>query len=416
MLNFKNVLNKSIGIRIKEFRTRVVCKSQENFAKDISAENPLYIDRFHISNFETGNTKKSDYLMSSIQIEALSRTMGCSPKELVFGNEIEKTNLIKLILLAIIMNGEQHCDTKKIINPIIDTRLEKRNLNEFLNEFTFQKDNEDIYEKIKKLHIKYGINDIPKEMLRGIVEEGVKWYEGHYSFFADPVQFEKIDCLMNSFDKSLEVKSNLLIKLLLSNVDFASDFMSGLSNLNAQKNSGNGNNRNKYICDFMNNHGNYGGLAIDWKEIHYYSFINAFNEMWKRNHKPLVDYFEQELFDVDLMQNGLKGVDDMFFHSIITNPSFENILYNQLNQEQINSETMLGHNISRSYLQSAQIRSDIEPTNLSFESGYNLYKYNYDINQINECYLYFKNNQDIDSQELFLFINSFCKTHGLQKE
>ncbi|WP_270286779.1 helix-turn-helix domain-containing protein [Enterococcus casseliflavus] len=395
MLKVKLVLQKQIGNRIKSFR-----KSKGLNQKDFSAqyeENYAYMDYSLLSHIEKGKIKgKNSSYLTNAQINDFSSMMNCSIKELIFGNEEERIKLVKIILLRIIMNGSKSYKNGSLLNPIINVNQWNENLEEFLRLAMLNITNPDIKKRATLAYINNSTNKNRIEV-KETIKECVNWYEENFGFFADVQNYEWMNIMLGQFNPKLQKASNLLINLLFSYTDFATDFMGGIDSLSELKG-----NQSDLINKFRANKGQFGDVAIDWKEAGYYKFIKAFNYMWLRNETKLIEHFDEEMFSKVCSGSSFKELDETFFENAIMSSKFNDQLFTILNDEKYNLETMLGHNIVSTKLQSIIIKSNID-SNERFGEGYNIYKYNYDIHQITQALIDFNESELVSN--LFLFIN-----------
>ncbi|MDD1501473.1 hypothetical protein PVA17_01600 [Lysinibacillus sp. CNPSo 3705] len=390
MLNFKRYIYKGVGSRVKMTRERMGF-NQVNFVGKLQ-EKYISIDRFQLSRIENGriHKKKNPYLLTEDQMFGISELTGYEPKNLIFGNDKEREDTVKLILLAVIMNGAKYGtdeNNKEIfINPFIDTRVTKEDREEVYKELRKNNTEEIAKEKSVELgrnsleeflrlskdfiknesadrivYLFFHFNSIEEIDDEEIVEY-IEWFRIKQPFFADTNHFESMKYLVNEPDIELEYPSNLLIKLLIGNNSFAQLFMGGLSQ------------RSQYqimypnhfpkncnlVENFINNYNQFGDLAIDFKNSGFTKFVKAFTEMWERNNEKFMDYFNENLFNINLSEQGLKQIDDEFIHSLITSNEFSKMLYDMIEVERYGMETMKGHNTFELYLQEMVIKNTID--------------------------------------------------------
>lgn len=379
MLNFNNYLYKEIGSRIKKVREEMGFRQHEFVAK--LQEEYISIDRFMLSHIENGRAykKKNPYLLTDDQIYVISKLIKKEPKELIFGDINEREDTVKLILLAIIMNGAKYDKNEsgkwQFINPFVDTRVRKtdrekiakkksekimqKNLEEFLRLSTYFIKNESADRILYLYNYFNSIEEVDEE----VINECVGWFQKNQPFFANIKHLENMERLLNEPDKELEYQSNLLIKLLIGNNRFAQLFMQGLSNINHNQITVPDLVQGDFkisVEDFINNSNQFGGLAIDFKNAGFVIFVKAFTEMWERNNAIFMDYFNKHLFNVDLSEHGLKQVNDEFIHSLITSSEFSKTLYDRIEKERYDIETLKGHNTLGLYLQRIAIENQVE--------------------------------------------------------
>ncbi|MGJ5638416.1 hypothetical protein ACSBQ0_17290 [Bacillus altitudinis] len=317
--------------------------------------------------------------------------MGCSKKELIFGGDKEREDTVKLIILSIIMNGATYNNKKsgkeEFIYPLIDLRITQKDCDEVYNELKkrkpldkAKKDAEELIERnleeFRRLSVYFeGFLELLFKDINTIEEESKRWFEINYPFFANIKHFKGIQYLMNEADQELEYQSNLFIKLLIGNNRFAQLFMEGLTKRGhnqitvpdfiLKKDKIN-------IDDFISNAGQFGGLAVDFKNAGFTVFVKSFTEMWERNSAILMGYFNKKIFNIDLGNQNFKNLDDEFFHDIITSDELSKILYDIIEMEKYDMETMKGHNAFELYLQAIIIKNEVGLEKLLVN---NLFKY-----------------------------------------
>ncbi|WP_349925247.1 hypothetical protein ABNP43_00920 [Bacillus altitudinis] len=396
MKNIKLVLQKQIGNRIRNYRKYVKGLKQEDFSAQYQTDYG-YMEVSILSYIERGKIKgRNTSYLTNAQINDFSSMMKCSIKELIFGNEGERINLVKLVLLRIIVNGSKSSKEGTLLNPIINVNQWNEDLEEFLRLAMLNITDPNLQRRVTTAY--FHANSKSRQLeAKGIIKECIKWYEKNYAYFADPRIYGDMNSMLDYHDSKLEKASNLLVNLLFSDIHFATDFITGIERLSQLKN-----NQIEIINKFRRNEGQFGDIAIDWKEVSYSKFIKAFNYMWSRNETKIMDYFDKEIFSRVSSDSSLKDFDESFFENAIVSGDFNDLLYTLLNDEKYNLQTMLGHNIVSTTLQTMIIESN---TNIRewFQEGYNIFKYNYDIHQISQALIDFNENK-LD-RNLHLYIN-----------
>ena len=410
MLDFKKYLYKKIGSRVKGYR-KGLGLTQDEFIARVQGQRDISLDRYMLSNIERGKIyiKKNPYLLTEDQMIAFSILMKVEPQEVIFGSEIEKEDTVKLILLAIILNGAKYNGklrgkegfmypfintevTRRERKKIVDTKCKKVkeesskekarrqfeeltiiDLREFISLCRYFMNNESA-NRLLLLDLNQHINlveEVEDEELKGYIN----WFENNYPFFSSKKNFESMKYLLNESNKELEHPSNLIIKLLIGNNNFAKMFMGGLSNINHYKifSSNDGLEESSLpIEDFIKKTGQFGHIAMGYKDDRFPFFVSAFNEMWERNSETFMDYFNERFFDMDFKRSGLKKIDNNLMHHLITSSEFNEILYNRIEIERYDMETMKGHNTFDLYLQKMIIKEKVEIGDLAAN---NLFKY-----------------------------------------
>lgn len=410
MLQYRNYVFKNIGSRIKEAR-KIKKETQEEFSNNL-IQYYINMDRWRLSSIEKGKAVKRNnpHLLAKDHINGISEYMGCKPKELVFGKKEERNNFVKLVLLGIIMNGDKHYYTNEIINPFIDIKKADEDTEEFFRLAELNIIDESLIKQLEELYVKKNDSNY-LEISELLINDCINYYKEYYEFFSEPTYYQNMKYLLpNIFSKELEISANLLVSLLFSNSKFAVEFMDG--RFNSDKISLK---TNENFINLIENKGQFGGFAIDWKEMGYPVFTKAFNEMWERNGDLFITYFENNLFNIDIEETGLKHLDDENFHSLITASDFQNILYKLLNEERYNIKTMIGHKIAGNYLEKYIIAAEVEADNILYQSGYTLYKYNHDIKKLTESYMDIENSIDRNRETLLLHVNDYFEVISFNK-
>lgn len=396
MINIKLVLQKQIGNRIRNYRKYVKGLNQEDFSAQYQIDYG-YMEVSILSYIERGKIKgRNTSYLTNAQINDFSSMMKCSIKELIFGNEGERINFVKLILLRIIMNGSKSYKDGTLLTPIINVNQWNEDLEEFFRLAMLNITDSKLQRRVTTAY--YHMNSKSKQSeTKVIIKECIKWYEKNYAFFADLRNYGDMNSMLDYHNSKLEKASNLLINLLFGDTDFATDFITGIETLSQWENNG-----IELINKFRRNEGQFGDIAIDWKEVSYSNFIKAFNYMWLRNETKIMDYFDKAIFSRVSSDSSLKDFDESFFENAIVSGDFNELLYTLLNDEKYNLQTMIGHNIVSTTLQTMIIESNINISE-SFQEGYNTFKYNYDLHQITQALIAFNENK-LD-RNLHLYIN-----------
>ncbi len=162
-----------------------------------------YMEVSILSSIERGKIKgKNVSYLTNAQLNDFSNFMGCGVRELVFGNEEERENLVKLILLGIIMNGCSSHREDKLLNPIIDTKEHLKDAEEYLRVAMLNIIDPSLEEEITKAYFNLEAEDSNID-LRKLVKDCNEWYEINYGFFADPLNYNYMDTMLTCWDKKL---------------------------------------------------------------------------------------------------------------------------------------------------------------------------------------------------------------------
>lgn len=408
MINFTNYLYKNIGMRIRNHR-KTKNYNQEEYCAQLQ-NNYIQIDRYRLSSIENGknDSNKNPYLLSASLIEGISDYMKVTPTELIFGNYENRSTFIKLILLAIIINGEKYFESHfykgEVINPIFNTQ--NNHLGEFLrlcvNNIP-RPDDFKLNEKATLLYVNKQNIDTTNRKIINDLNDLREWCHHNYGFFAEPNNYYNMQLLQKGANYKLIEQSNLLIKILFSSLEFAVEFIPERKNLDDYSN-----NEKAYINNFKENSGHFGGFAINWKEGDTYKiFIKSFNEMWERNHSLFIDFFEKELFNHNFLDNGLKKYTNTYFNELISGQSFFKLLNSIYISEQFQINTMTGHNYVRNFLQHIIMDNDIPYQELEKKNGYTEYKLNLDITHLYDHFLLEQTSKNNKNRDVLLFIKLY---------
>lgn len=300
MLNFTELLYNNIGSRVKAMR-KSRKESQERFCYH-TLQNQINISA--LSRIENGKNDKhkNPYLLSSTQIEILCEYEKIKPSELIWGEDGEKEDLIKMLILAILMNSDK-------INPFENKELEEWAAFE------------------TKINPNWE-NEMKNELSQ---DERMQYLKDKYGYFINSANANYYQMLDNHFDPAYEKLSNLILKLLLTDYKFSNGFISHLINYTqnmagirqetTQTDSIKG-----LIRDFVTNKGEYSVILLDNKSKDYSLFITAFEKFWNRYKNAYLAYFDENLFslidDTVGARNDLKFIQNPDFHSAFTANEF----------------------------------------------------------------------------------------------
>ena len=306
MLDVTQFLYHEIGDRVKAMRKRHN-STQQHFCC-YTLDNQINISA--LSRIENGKNDKhkNPYLLSPAQIEILCEFQNCSPSMLIWGNNTEKEEFVKLLLLALLMNSDK-------ITP-----FEKQDLDAWA---------------VQEMQINpQWENNLSSRLSQ---QELHPYLFAHFGYFFQAQNEIRYARLHNHFDPAYEKTSNLLLKLLLTDYAFSNNFISHLihytQNMSGiQPDADQTNAVKSLIRDFVTNKGEYSVIMLDNKSKDYVLFIHAFESFWKKHKSHYLDFFHTHLFslvdDTDGAVNDLKHLQNQTFHSILTSDAFA-----QLNEE-----------------------------------------------------------------------------------
>lgn len=406
MIHFQHYLYRHIGKRIRKYRIASGKNSIEKFANNMNDTYALPIDRVLLSNIENGKAipGKNKYLFSPNLLDGFCTVLKTTREQLIFGDIDQKEQLIKLILLSLLMNGDKVADDtaidddNKALIPFIETgdSIEHYMTNDrhyILDQLFYSK-------RIEPS----SIDEYPLSL-----ENIEQFLSENYPFFSNS-QFRESYLLLTTEKKQDFTKlSNLLLKLLFGSLDFATDFIERFRLLYQ--------NQDLLVSEaqiFLQNRGCYGSLATDWINSNFYLFVDAFNSFWTRHKQDIMTYFEENLFDLNnknFNQNRIMWhLTDEYFNELITSKDFETLLENLLTNDEYSEQTMIGHNHVRSVIQSAlMIDPNIGYMNNPTIKGYDLNKLNSDMQSLTRFFEEMSKNNHSKAVILPLFASQYAK-------
>lgn len=324
---------------------KIGVKQDELIAK-LKTDNYISIDKSRLSAIENGKVhkKKNPYLLTDSQIEGFSEIFNCEKKELIFGNYNDREESVKIFLLAIIMNSEKDEEGEYII-PFMDFLFRNKNSPELRKSIKKKssenknrskplRENEEMY-----LRIMNGLNKVKEK----------------HPFFTNEKIYEKYQYLLGASHLRIELISNLLIKLLMGDLEFASYYILRMSSLCKINGS------NDVVYSFLENKGMIGAELIGNKH-NFYIFANAFERMWKRHKKLFMEYFEEHLFNEKLKPVlKYKEINNKLFNDVVIDRSkLSTLIYSAIEKDRFSIETMDGHYQFYSHLLNRYVDKEIE--------------------------------------------------------
>lgn len=340
-------LYKSIGERIREYRKSENLK-QDEFVANLDDNHKIIIDRSKLSHIENGRTYpyKNPYLLTTGQIEGISEYMQCDPKELIFGNDIEREESVKLFLLAIIMNSEKDKEDEYVI-PFMDFLFGHKNSSE-LRKYINKRSNKS---KNGTMNLK---ENKEKYIRPSTVMNGLNKIEKIYPFFSSERIYIKYRNLLGAPSLRIELISNLLIKLLMGDIEFSNYYILKMSRLCEINGS------NEVAYSFIENKGMIGGALIENKN-NFYVFANAFEKMWKRHNELFMEYFEEHFFNKRIKPElKYKEINNKLFSDVIIDNKFSNLIFSTIEKDRFSIETMDGHYLFYKHLLNRYVDKEIE--------------------------------------------------------
>lgn len=353
-MNFEKMIDGMIAERIINARKSRKL-TQEAFCDKFSEK--VSLDKFRLSNLENGkrNKKKNPHFLTEAYIEFYSELLGVSDEEFLFGNLEEKKSLIKLILLNIFMNADSQAYRSDIPQveqtPIFDIDIASDK--EFFRLAFLNLPEEkygDYHTKSQKYFIDLAsgtdinISDMKtyREKVAGVLKEIDSFFysERFASFYTSLMDGRSI----------FSEQSSILLRILLGNFDFACDFLKRKSNSETIRCNGVDLRQPSveyfYIDNYLNSVGNFSASVIDWKEVSFVLFINAFNEFLELYLELFVDFFSKNIFN-----KSLKQLSNDYVNTLFAGKEFTELLNNIYLKDQFLMERMIGHNFSRAMIQ-----------------------------------------------------------------
>lgn len=373
-LNFQKAMYENIGKRCRKQR-----EAKSITQKKLQEKLDNRISERLISAIENGNADKerNPYLFPKEMVKPFCDALGSKPEILIWGTQEERENFVKIILLAVLMNGVKYGG--KIVNPFFysddyielfqwadkqsvdneDLRAylsgvcliiqngENINKDTVLNRphcFYQQADPNGIRYKWVDFDSSINMPEILSNQERADNAEKISVDELHskvqnyfkkkYGFFFDSDNFSTYEKIKTNYIADYDKLSNLLLAQILNEPIFAQSFMERL----AVRIWNQTNFRQSYSEDtdlnidaFIMGKGQYGNIALDYKGINYPKFINAFNKFWEKKKETYMKFFDLNVFQKYHENIWLKAFNDQFFHNLLCSPEFI-----ELNQQSTN--------------------------------------------------------------------------------
>ena len=293
MNNFTAVLYKTIGNRIRRKRQEAKLTQDDLYPSNRSL----------LSQIESGIAKKkrNPHFINDSQIRIFSEhsEMRLTPYELVWGTPTEKTDLIKLWILSILLNDKS--------NPFFDGT---------------------ITEWIDK-ELKY----LPYRK-RDSIYDNIEEFTKTYGFFFIPERHKLYELLEPAFDSKYEELSHLILKQIMQDYDFSKHFINRLFNYSRNINimlnfsigtqTTNEDVATNTIENFILGKDSYGFIILDMDGIRYPEFLVAFTKFWNKVESTYMSYFEKYLFLKEnvLLTEGIAVVNNNKIHDIFLSKEF----------------------------------------------------------------------------------------------
>lgn len=382
-MNFERMNDKIIGERVKRYR-KSLGLTQEKFCDTFDEK--VSIDKFRLSAIESGkrDKRKNPHFLTNNYIDFFSEQIGISTKELLFGDKQERINIVKLVLLSLFMNGTKKMANTKVIpreiNPIFDPLQEDKELFRLaMMNLIDGNDEERLLGGVASKEYLGITSPIPK--VEGRIRITKKLEEIDNFFFGK--NFARYYDLLMDGRQLFPEQSSVLLKSLFGNFDFASDFLDRCDSLENYSYEGwelrNTDLEIFYIDNYLDGKGNFAAAAIDWKELSYRKFINAFNEFLNLHLEKFYDFFESNIFS-----KSIKALSNAYVNEVFGSSNFINLTKDILEADQFIPSRMTGHNFARAEIQKLfLIKKDSEdllrdnatlPSKRRFDDYYDLSK------------------------------------------
>lgn len=361
-MNYTNMIYKSIGNRVKHYRARATVIDVNKKVIPATLDN-IDMDNAVLSRIQNGIAlkRKNPYLFNMCQAEQLCNLFNIDKKVLIWGTVEERENMVKLLLLAILMNGAtlngctynpfcyyesnlelfRWAKKQKIFRNNLDNYLEgAKNLYE--NNLVTSDNDEINVENFPIITIKE---------LRERVESACRL---HFGFFYSKDNFDAYELLNPKYDKCLVNLSDELFKQLLHNYEFTKSFIEHSTNLISFQDFKNISSISevKHVPILINaenlllHPSKFILVALDYKEYDFCNFVCAFNKLWDENKDIYMNYFNSEIFNnLKLNESGLKAFQNKDIDSIIKSDTFLNLCNKtSIMEEYTNPQAILAKN------------------------------------------------------------------------
>lgn len=303
MLNYQECMNKNIGRRIRNLRDSIGLKPAE-LAGQIEDTEHITFTKQMLTTIEAGKPfGKCATLLSEDRICACCHSLGLEPLDLIWGTENERESYAKMVLLALMSNGDIDYKTGEEFNPFLehewrkeDYPIEERypysNTFDDREAFFHNKDNYDSYEVLKNGYDKSydKISSLICKRLGGFID-------ANYPQYIDDFIHLGIDPDSPDYDSEFE-------KLLKIKEVKAKDF--------------------QFLADRMH-----------YKELGYYHFTNEiFPAFWDSYKKIYMDFFNEYIFEIksDFIKDGIRYYRNEYFNQHFLSPRFIEINRNDSDQ------------------------------------------------------------------------------------
>lgn len=412
-MNFEKMIDYRIGRKIKKYRKELEL-TQEQFCDKFELE--ISIDKFRLSSLENGrrHKKKNPHFLTEDLVDFFSNKMGISKKDFLFGNSEEITDLTKLIILNIFMNGSiQTTDLREEAreqNPIFDLEASDDEFFRlsYLNFDPYDKEEEQYRKIASSVYLNIGKKTFEKGKLKEQRKIIANKLESYDPFFFNTNSSKSYQMTMDGTEQFTE-QSSLILRSLFGDFKFASNFLDRVDNLEnysfGRLKLRDTSRAEFFLDDYLEKKGNLSAVMIDWKEVSYRKFINAFNEYYKLYSNNFYYFLDEHLFSKSMKELSNSSVNEIF-----RGRAFTELLNDIYFLDEFTEDRMLGHNYTRAQIQKFTLikkdsekllrkeivlpykvkRSPDECYDLSLDDShheeYNLSKYLYDFENMTVLY------------------------------
>lgn len=399
-MNFENLMYKGISQRFRVKRKHAF-KKQTDFIAFIQREYPyLSADRQKISNIERNKRLKdrNPYLFSENSIEGFSQALRFSDKsKLIWGEEIDKHDLIRLILLKIFMNG-----TERELTPFFD--IEDVDDEEFVRGALFFFDSPEFPDNNPGKELTLKVRDEKNEKNKKFLIENLRIFMREMDdFFCNGANSKNFELLNDDSKSDYEKSSNLILKILFGNLNFATSFLEIENDIISTKLQSHevyeGRKVEDYSEGFLYNKGNYSLQAIDYKRSLFVTFIKAFYEMYEHYKKDFLDFFDKHIFSKGLER--LKLVNNERINNLIQSSEFLELLERIYQKDQYVVLRMSGHNYARAMIQNMLVCKKYGGYE-AMEDFYDISRFLKDSTNVTLAYSKMLNGEELDSIRMYL--------------
>ncbi|HEM6131922.1 TPA: hypothetical protein U2C06_001681 [Streptococcus suis] len=178
------------------------------------------------------------------------------------------------------------------------------------------------------------------------------------SFFYNEKMAQCYSNLMNG-DSFFSEQSSVILKCLFGNFDFASDFLNRRDNsenffqVGVEPELRTPSESQFYIDNYLEGKGLFSANALDWKEVSFKLFIEAFNEF--------IEYYSDSFFlffDENVFCKSLKNLTNTYVNTLFSSKEFTDVLNAIYLKDQFTIERMTGHNFARAVIQKFSLIRD----------------------------------------------------------